>query len=100
MPSQLSFSATKLLRDKLLLRNLTPYTKPGVYSPTSKPAQGDLVQSDVPVVNSPDNLIDDSPFSDKLYPLNEFGPLGGYDKDIGGLINTYPGVPNQGPYGA
>ena len=100
MPSQLSFSATKLLRDKLLLRNLTPYTKPGVYTPTSKPAQGDLIQSDTSVIDSPDVLIDNSPFSDKLYTLNEYGPLGGYDKNIDGLINTVSNLPNQGPYGA
>ena len=45
MPSPLSFSATQLLRNKLLVRNLTPYTKPGVYTPTSSPAPGDFIQN-------------------------------------------------------
>ena len=46
MPSQLTFSATKLLRDKLLTRNLTPYNKPGVYTSTSAPASGEFIQND------------------------------------------------------
>jgi hypothetical protein len=64
MPSPLSFSATQLLRNKLLVRNLTPYTKPGVYTPTSSPAPGDLVQNDYSVIDSPDALIDADPFAD------------------------------------
>ena len=100
MPSPLSFSATQLLRNKLLVRNLTPYTKPGVYTPTSSPAPGDLVQNDYSVIDSPDVLIDSSPFSDILYTNNVFGPNGGYEKDINGLINTQQVTSNQGPYGS
>ena len=100
MPSQLSFSATKLLRDKLLTRNLTPYNKPGVYTSTSSPASGEFIQSDYAVIDSPDALIDSDPFADKLYVNNVFGPLGGYNKDINGLINTQQITSNQGPYGA
>lgn len=100
MPSPLSFSATQLLRNKLLVRNLTPYTKPGVYTPTSSPAPGDLVQNDYSVINSPDALIDTDPFADVLYTNNVYGPNGGYNKDINGLINTQQVTSNQGPYGA
>ena len=100
MPSPLSFSATQLLRNKLLVRNLTPYTKPGVYTPTSSPAPGDLVQNDYAVIDSPDALIDNDPFADLLYTNNTFGPNGGYNKDINGLINTQQATSNQGPYGA
>ena len=74
MPSQLSFSATQLLRNKLLVRNLKPYTKPGVYTSTSSPAPGDLVQNDYSVIDSPDGLIDNDPFADLLYTNNIFGP--------------------------
>lgn len=100
MPSPLSFSATQLLRNKLLVRNLTPYTKPGVYTPTSSPAPGDLVQNDYAVIDSPDALIDNDPFADILYTNNIFGPNGGYNKNINGLINTQQVTSNQGPYGA
>ena len=100
MPSQLSFSATKLLRDKLLTRNLTPYNKPGVYTSTSAPASGEFIQNDYAVIDSPDALIDSDPFADKLYVNNVFGPSGGFNKDINGLINTQQVTSNQGPYGA
>ena len=66
MPSSLSFSATQLLRNKLLVRNLTPYTKPGIYTPKSSPAPGDLVLNDYAVIDSPDNLIDNDPFANLL----------------------------------
>jgi hypothetical protein len=100
MPSQLSFSATQLLRNKLLVRNLKPYTKPGVYTSTSSPAPGDLVQNDYSVIDSPDGLIDNDPFADLLYTNNIFGPNGGYNKNINGLINTQQAISNQGPYGS
>jgi hypothetical protein len=100
MPSPLSFSATQLLRNKLLVRNLTPYTKPGVYTPTSSPAPGDLIQNDYSVINSPDVLIDADPFADILYTNNVYGPNGGYNKNINGLINTQQATSNQGPYGS
>jgi hypothetical protein len=100
MPSQLTFAATKFLRDKLLLRNLKPYTKPGVFVPTSQPATGSLIQSDFNVIDSPDVLIDANPFVNVLGTKNEFGPDGGYTLDINGLINTAQNLSNQGPYGA
>jgi hypothetical protein len=100
MPSQLSFAATKFLRDKLLLRNLKPYSKPGVFVPTSQPATGSLLQNDFNVIDSPDILIDANPYVNVLGTKNEFGPDGGYDLDINGLINTAQNLSNQGPYGA
>ena len=99
MPSQLSFAATKFLRDKLLLRNLTPYTKVGVFSPPSQPATGSLIQNDFNVIDSPDVLIDANPFANQLGVKNEYGPEGGYDLSISGLINTAQNLSNQGPYG-
>ena len=100
MPSSLSFSATQLLRNKLLVRNLTPYTKPGIYAPKSSPAPGDLILNDYSVVDSPDALIDNDPFANLLYPTNRFGPNGGFNTNINGLINNYQTKSNEGPYGA
>ena len=98
MPSRLTFSATKLKRDELLLRNLRPYNKPGVYTPVGSPGVNEYIRSDYSVIDSPDALIDSDPFADKLYTNNVFGPLGGYNKDISGLINTQQTLSNQGPY--
>ena len=100
MPSQLSFAATEALRKKLLLRNLTPYTKTGVYVPSSQPASGELLQNDYSVIDSPDILIDANPFANQLYTRNEFGPEGGFSLDIDGLINTAETDANKGPYGS
>ena len=99
MPSSLSFLATKAIREKLLLRNLKPYSKPGVFAPQSQPATGELIQSDYNVIDSPDILIDSNPYANVLGVKNEFGPLGGYNLDINGLISTAQNTPNQGPYG-
>ena len=100
MPSNLSFAATKAIREKLLLRNLKPYSKPGIFSPQSQPATGELIQNDYNVIDSPDVLIDANPFVNVLGVKNEFGPNGGYSLDIAGLISTAQNTPNQGPYGA
>ena len=99
MPSSLSFLATKAIREKLLLSNLKPYSKPGVFAPQSQPATGELIQSDYNVIDSPDILIDSNPYANVLGVKNEFGPLGGYNLDINGLISTAQNTPNQGPYG-
>ena len=58
MPSRLTFSATKLKRDELLLRNLRPYNKPGVYTPVGSPGVNEYIRSDYSVIDSPDALID------------------------------------------
>ena len=100
MPSSLSFAATKAIREKLLLRNLKPYSKPGVFAPQSQPATGELLQNDFNVLDSPDVLIDANPFVNVLGVKNEFGPYGGYNTDISGLISTAQNTPNQGPYGS
>jgi hypothetical protein len=99
MPSQLSFAATKYLREKLLLRNLKPYNKVGSFVTSSQPANGDLILNDYNVVDSPDMLIDNNPYVKVLGTRNEFNPDGGYNLDIAGLITTYQGLSNQGPYG-
>ena len=98
MPSTLTFPSTAGFRNKLLARNLSPYTVPGSYV---SPSQSDIVREtiirDESVIDSDDTLIANDPFADLLYPLNAYGPNGGYNKNIniGGLSNT---VSNLGPY--
>ena len=98
MPSSLDFSSTEAFRNRCLTKNLSPYTVPGVYTPppVTNIVQ-EIVQTVSPVIDSPDNLIANDPFADILYPLNIYGPDGGYDKNInvGGLSNTRS---NAGPY--
>ena len=98
MPSQLTFPSTAGFRNALLGRNLSPYTVPGVYTPTTAAnIVRETVLRDSVVKDSPDTLITLDPFADLLYPLNPYGPNGGYSKtiNVGGLANT---ISNLGPY--
>jgi hypothetical protein len=96
--STLSFVNSSTFRNSLLAKNLEPYDVPGVYTPPGGPQAYETVLSSLTVVDSPDNLITDGVFANNLYPLNEFGPNGGYDTNI-----TFNGPPipvnsNQGEY--
>jgi hypothetical protein len=96
--STLSFASSSSFRDVLLARNLTPYSVTGVYTPPVSNINSEITLSNFNVVNSPDELISENPFADQLYPLNEYGPNGGFDNDI-----TFNGPPlpvnsNQGEY--
>ena len=96
--STLSFVNSSTFRNTLLAKNLEPYDVPGVYTPPSGPQTYETVLSNLTVVDSPDNLITDGIFANNLYPLNEFGPNGGYNTNI-----TFNGPPlpvnsNQGEY--
>jgi len=97
MPSQLTFASTESFRNKLLVKNLSPYTVPGVYNPPAGNIVHETILTVSNVIDSPDNLIADDVFADVLYPLNAYGPNGGYNKNInaGGLANTQS---NLGPY--
>lgn len=97
--STLSFASSSSFRDVLLARNLTPYSVTGVYTPPVSNINSEISLSNFNVVNSPDELISENPFADLLYPLNEYGPNGGFDNEI-----TFNGPPlpvnsNQGEYG-
>jgi len=74
MPSPLSFDATKVFRDALLLRNLKPYSKPGSFTPTSAPGTGEIIQNEYSVIDSPDVLIDADPFVDDAITKNIYKP--------------------------
>jgi hypothetical protein len=62
------------------------------------PTNYEYIQSDTSVVDTPDSLIDEPSFANKLYPLNRYGNEGGYEQvpDPGGLLNTKS---NEGEYG-
>ncbi len=97
MPSSLTFDSTSSFRNKLMTRNLKPYTVPGAYTPPVGDRNYETVLSDYSVIDSPDEFISEDPFADRLYPLNAYGPEGGFLKivDAGGLANTKS---NLGPY--
>jgi len=78
MPSQLTFPSTAGFRNALLGRNLSPYTVPGVYTPTTAAniVRETVLRDDV-VQDSPDTLITLDPFADLLYPLNPYVTTGG-----------------------
>lgn len=96
MPSSLDLVNSDAFRKKLIVKNLTPYAKaPGRPTP---PYNYEYQSSDSSVIDSPDVLIDEPSFANKLYPLNEWGADGGYRQvpDPNGLLNT---ISNQGEYG-
>jgi hypothetical protein len=96
MGSPLDFVSSEGFRKKLITRNLSPYQK-APNRPTP-PTNYEYIQSDTSVLDSPDTLIDEPSFANKLYPLNQYGNEGGYKQapDPGGLLNTKS---NEGEYG-
>jgi len=95
--SPLSFKETEIIRKSLIVRNLKPYRKPGIFTPPNIVTYPTELQ-DFSVIDSPDVLIDNSPFSDNLYKINEFGPNGGFNKTIN-YNNVVSSGPNKGEYG-
>ena len=96
--STLSFASSSSFRDILLAKNLAPYGVTGVYTSPVSNIDTEVVLNVFNVIDSPNNLIADTPFAAQLYPLNEYGPDGGYNTTI-----DYNGAPlpvnsNQGEY--
>jgi hypothetical protein len=96
--SPLSFSSSENFRKKLVVRNLAPYQVQGVYTPPANDVNYETVLSDAGVIDSPDNLISNDPFADNLYPLNQYGPEGGFEKNITYNNPPLPVASNDGPY--
>lgn len=94
MPSYLTIPDTAAFRNLMIGRNLRPYTlRPSVR------LFKDFNPSDYPVIDSDDTLISDDPFADKAYPLNQYGPQGGYDKNSWSYYNNLlPRPANEGEY--
>jgi len=78
-----------------MAKNLGLYTVTGSYTPQVGPLNYETVLGDSNVIDSPNNLNQTSP--NNFYPINEFGPYGGYSNTMA-LINVYSNGPNQGPY--
>ncbi len=96
--SFLSFTSSSSFRNSLMAKNLAPYNVQGVYSPQVSNLTYETILGDSQVIDSPNNLIAEDPYVKILYPLNEYGPTGGYNPNI--LFNgpLLPVTPNQGPY--
>jgi hypothetical protein len=95
--SFLSFGNSELFRKQLLVRNLVPYSVPGAYTSPGNPINYETTLTVSNVVDSPNNYVSTNLFANDLYPLNEYGPEGGFSTPIG--VNVTPVLnPNQGPY--
>jgi outer membrane protein OmpA-like peptidoglycan-associated protein len=99
--SFLSFGNSESFRKQLLVRNLTPYNVPGSYTSPGNPINYETNLTVSNVVDSPNNFVSTNLFATDLYPLNEYGPEGGFGSPIG--INSVastnnPEGTNQGPY--
>ena len=99
--SFLSFGNSETFRKQLLVRNLSPYNVPGSYTSPGNPINYETNLTVSNVVDSPNNYVSTNLFAKDLYPLNEYGPEGGFGVPIG--INSVastnnPEGTNQGPY--
>ena len=99
--SFLSFGNSAAFRKQLLVKNLTPYNVPGTYTSPGNPVDYETVLSVNNVIDSPNNYVSTNLFAQDLYPLNEYGPEGGFSNPIG--VNSVastnnPEGTNQGPY--
>ena len=99
--STLSFAGSESFRKQLLVRNLQPYTVLGAFSPNQPSVNYETNLTVSNVIDSDNNLVSTNYFAENLYPLNEYGPEGGFGEPIG--INSIastnnPEGTNQGPY--
>jgi len=96
--SVLSFASSSSFRDTLIARNLAPYQVQGVYTPPPGNVTYEISPlNDSNVIDSPDNLISTNQLSNNLYPLNQWGPDGGFQGKYS-VGNLLPIPANEGPY--
>jgi len=96
--SSLSFVNSSSFRNNLINKNLPPYTVQGTFTPPSGPTNYETNLTVSEVIDSPDELISNGPFVQQLYPLNEYGPEGGYNLQITYNGPLLPVEPNKGEY--
>ena len=96
--SSLSFASTESFRNSLMAKNLAPYSVQGVYTPPANQVNYETVLSVSNVIDSPGELITNDPYAQLLYPLNEYGPNGGYNLDINFNGPPLPIDSNKGEY--
>ena len=98
---KISFIPSQEYRNKLNGKNLPPYNVPGAYTPPGGPINYPTILSNYSIKDSIsfDDVVYHK-YLNSLYPLNGFGPTGGYTFGItyNGVPNTL--TPNQGEYGA
>ena len=96
--SVLSFASSSSFRDSLIARNLAPYEVQGVFTPPPGNVTYEISPlNDSNVIDSPDNLISTNQLSNNLYPLNQWGPDGGFQGKYS-VGNLLPIPANEGPY--
>jgi hypothetical protein len=98
--SNLTLDATKGIRNGLLAKNLPAYKIDGVFTPNTASYRQPITQSEYSIIDSPNNLINQSPFTSGLFILNNYSPNGGFLKKV---TFSYPSdnqnlTPNQGEY--
>lgn len=96
--SSLSFTSSSSFRNMLMAKNLAAYSVMGVYTPTSSDLNYEVTLSQSPVIDSPNDLIANDPYATLLYPLNEYGPNGGFNTNITYNRAPLPVKSNQGEY--
>ena len=97
--STLSFNASSSFRNNLMGRNLPPYSVPGAYSPPSGNVNYEVSPlNDIEVIDSPNDLVGTTNQANQLYPLNEYGPEGGYNNIISTNGAPLPVESNKGEY--
>jgi len=97
--SVLSFASSSSFRNLLIARNLAPYQVEGVYTPPSGNILYEISPlNDSNVIDSPDNLISTNQLANNLYPLNEWGPEGGFQGKYSLPGAPLPVMSNNGPY--
>ncbi len=96
--SSLSFASTSSFRNSLMAKNLAPYSVQGVYTPPANQVNYETILGVSNVIDSPGELITNDPYGNLLYPLNEYGPNGGYNLEINFNGPPLPVNSNQGEY--
>jgi hypothetical protein len=96
--SFLSFSNSSNFRNQLIARNLAPYNVPGVFSSNQSNSNYETNLTVSSVIDSSDTLISTNNLANSLYPLNEYGPEGGFDGKYSVPGSPYPVESNSGPY--
>ena len=100
--STLSFGNSEFFRKNLLTKNLEPYSVQGVLSARQPAVNYETNLSVYSVIDSPNTFVSTNTFANAQYPLNVFGPEGGFNQPIGiGPLSSSSQLPNgsnQGPY--
>jgi hypothetical protein len=81
--STLSFGNSEFFRKNLLTKNLEPYSVQGVLSARQPAVNYETNLSVYSVIDSPNTFVSTNTFANAQYPLNVFGPEGGFNEPIG-----------------